>query len=165
VRRLSDVTAQRLAFAESVLARPPRESWVKRPVLRGDRVAVFHLPLDLCPTRNAGRREHWSARKRLRDRVLAHLRMQGCAALRSQRDGQARAVLPLAGRSQLVAIRFSSVPVDADAGFAKTAIDCLTPNAGGIGLIEDDSPRHVERCEWWEYAPRGKGFVLLEVRT
>ena len=162
MRRLSDVTAQRLAFAESVLARPPRESWVKRPVLRGDRVAVFHLPLDLCPTRNAGRREHWSARKRLRDRVLAHLRMQWAHC---QPEFAGAASRPLPGRPQLVAIRFSSVPVDADAGFAKTAIDCLTPNAGGIGLIEDDSPRHVERCEWWEYAPRGKGFVLLEVRT
>lgn len=159
--RLADVTAERLAVAAAVLGRPPRESWIRRPELRGERVAVFTLPLALCPTRNAGRREHWTSRKKLRDQVLHSLRLQWS----QQEHDHFLSPLPLRARPQVVAVRFSSVPVDVDAGFSKTAIDCLTPKSGGLGLIEDDSPRHVERCEWWEYAPRGQGFVLIEVRA
>src|SRR5512145_1222119 len=146
-------------LVRDVLASKPARPWIERPVLRGEPVASFVLPLRLCPTRNAGRREHWGSRARLREETLDLMRLQ----FYTMRRYDVR--FPLGGRPQVLAIRFSSALTDVDAGFAKQAVDCLTPKACGLGIIKDDSRRYADRAEWCEYAPPGKGFVFIEVRT
>lgn len=157
VRQYLDDHAEQVAAA---LELPHAIQDFIRPVLRESPVvARFALPLQLCPTRNAGRREQPWQRKRLRDEVLASMRMQWTG----QRE--AAPPLPLAGRPQVIAIRFSTSPPDVDGGFAKQAIDCLTPAARGLGIIRDDGLRAVDRVEFWEQGARGRGFVWIEVRV
>jgi hypothetical protein len=69
--------------------------------------------------------------------------------------------VPLAGRPLVLAIRFTTRATDATSDWAKVPIDQLLP--GRLGLLVDDSPRYAEIVTWCEYAPRDRGFVLLEV--
>jgi hypothetical protein len=160
VRTLQQITAEREAFVKATLAVAPRESWIERPALRPVVVARFHLPNSLCPLRGATRREHWSARDKLRTKVLHYMFLQWVEQVPALPYE-----LPLGGRPQLIAIRFSSVPTDVAGDAAKQAIDVLTPKARGLGLLVDDSPRHIERRERWEYAPPRQGFTWIEVRV
>lgn len=159
MKSLAQLTAERADFVATTLAEPPRYDWIERPLFRYFAVARFHLPNSLCPLRNATRRETWRARAGLRAKVLRHMRLQWLA-----QRADVKLSLPLAGRPQLIVIRLSSQPPDVVADAAKQAIDCLTPKAGGFGIIEDDSPRHIQRSEWWEWAPAGEGFTWIEVR-
>jgi hypothetical protein len=81
-------------------------------------------------------------------------------------------------RPMLRAVRFSSQEADAGSNGMKTAIDLLrVPSSPeydarkgqwgrarkGLGFLVDDAPRYCETAMWWEYAPPGNGFGLLEV--
>jgi hypothetical protein len=81
----------------------------------------------------------------------------------------------LSGRPLVRQIRFSAKEPDVSCEGFKTAIDFLcvprpptTPKGRfkrGLGFLHDDAPKYVERVAFWEYAPRGGGFCLLEVYT
>lgn len=156
-------------LAEETLLNPPRHERI-RPELRGETVARFWLPRELCPPRNQLQEEHFGTRERRRKRVLGELRKQFLQL------GLGRRKLPLDGFPQVLEVRFSSQPVDDDCGFAKQAVDCLCPSrhtttkrgtkklVQGLGLIAGDSPLVVERHSWWEYAPPRLGVVMVEVR-
>lgn len=166
--------AERLRFADAVLAEPPRRPWTERHDVRGAIVVRFILPLELAQPQNRHRRDAGWQRKRDRDAVLSALRAQLVVGARpgerlvfarSARGMVPMFARPLTGRPQVRAVRFSCVETDAFADWAKTAIDCLTPRHGGLGVIADDRPACAEIRQWCEHAPRGAGFVLVEVAT
>jgi hypothetical protein len=69
----------------------------------------------------------------------------------------------LDGRPWARAIRFSSREPDRDNSWSKIPIDRLTPKHGGLGLIADDRPKVFSLHTWWEPAPPGSGFCLLDL--
>jgi hypothetical protein len=145
-----------LALADAALSRPPAEPWIERVPHRGECVARFVLPLELCQpvnrTRHVVRWKH--ARRKRAIRQLMAIQHYG--------QGGGRRREPLPGRPLIRAVRFSSVPPDAGANTAKSAIDVLTVK-GGLGYLRDDGRRYCDQCEWWEPAPAGGGCVLVEV--
>lgn len=153
VRLTFDVAACR-RFAACALGQPP-EAHVVRAEPRGQRVVSFVLPLELCPTLNSyAQMKHWQ-RAKIKERLLLLMRAQ-----------MPPVRLPmLTGRPWARAVRFSSVECDADAAWCKLAVDRLGPKNGGLALIEDDRPSKFELHTHWERAPKGSGFVFLEVHS
>jgi hypothetical protein len=154
--------AERLQLALDCLSRPPEREWITRPALRGRPIAQFILPLRLClPTNRTGRAgmagQPWRIAK-LKKEIAQRMRLQ-C----TPRDK------PLPGRPQVIAVRFSSVEPDRFADWGKIAIDVLckrtAKHRNRLNILEDDRPRCAEVHQWWEYMPRGEGFVFLEVRA
>lgn len=147
-----------LAEAERLLALPPKHPWIDRPAPRGDLVARFVLPLELCQPQNRTRHgKPWALGKLKQDVYLCLLTQRG------PRESA------LDGRPQLRCCRFSSSQCDACSDWAKHAIDALCRPRGrrrhGLGFLRDDRPKDVDVRQWWEPAPAGKGFCLLEVWT
>lgn len=150
---------QCLEYADETLTDPPRWEWTKRVQGRGTLVQRFVLPLELCPTSNARMRggiKQRFAEADLKKRAGEQMLVQ--AGMRKSR-------VPLGGRPLILAIRFTTQATDATSDWAKVPIDKLQVGPNGLGLIVDDSPRHVEIATWCEPAPQGRrtGFVLVEV--
>lgn len=140
-------------FARFALANPPA-AHIDRQEPQGLLVSSFILPLELCPTLNAyAQMPHWK-RAKIKGQLLLLMRAQ-----------QPHRLPTIPGRPWARAIRFSSVEGDADNAFAKMAIDRLTPKNHGLGLIADDRPKMLSLHTWWEPAPRGAGFVQIDVFT
>lgn len=141
-------------YASLALEQPPAQDHIERaePPPGAFRVARFVLPLDICPGLNAfAEMVPW---KRLK------LKKQCLLFMRSQQPDR----LPmLDGRPWARAVRFSSVEPDRDNGWTKLPVDRLTPKHGGLGLIADDRPKAFELHSWWEPAPKGAGFALLDL--
>jgi len=150
--------AAALRLADEAMAREPALARLARPVVSGERVARFVLPLDACkPQNRTNHRSPW-AYQADRKRVAMLMGVQ-CPRRRE----------PLRGRPTVVCTRFSSVEPDAFADWAKMAVDVLTMPTGRamnrLGLIEDDRPAKAEVIQRWEPAKRGEGFCLIEVWT
>lgn len=137
-----------LAYADAQLELDP-PAWIERPLPKGERLYRFALPLSCCPTGNMMR--HAPGWK------LGKWKGQAMALMRAQLV--TRAKCPLLGRPQVLAIRFSSVEADAYADWAKIPVDVLVK----LGVVHDDSQRSIELHQWTERAPRGSGFVVVEV--
>jgi hypothetical protein len=137
----------------------------------------FVLPLALCqPTnRTRGAPGYMLGKTKA---ALAEVMLEQWQAARRliERDGGRVPALPLAGRPIVCASRFTSSATDAYADWAKAAIDTLCvlrlrpadmlkrkhpPRR--LGIIVDDSPEAADVRQWCEPAPRGQGFVLVEV--
>jgi hypothetical protein len=156
-----------LAIADDVLSRPPARPHIERPVRRGELVARFALPLELLKAQNAKRyAKPWLITK-TRQQIYGMMRIQLCGA---------SFVVPLPGRPQVIARRFSSTEPDAYADGFKQAIDCLcvsrtrthkgrTIKIPGLGMLRDDRPADAQIIQTWEYVAPGKGFGILEVRA
>lgn len=144
-----------LAYASEILSRPPARQHIVRPEARGELVARFVLPLELCPTLNSF--AEWPAwrRKKAKDSALAVMLGQS----------RKRWAKPLPGRPQVLAVRLSSVEPDRDSGWCKVPVDRLTPKRGGLGVISDDRPSAIDLQHWHEPAARGRGCVLVMVRS
>jgi hypothetical protein len=140
-------------FAAYALSQPPPEH-VERVEPIGLRVASYVLPLELCPALNAfAEMEGWRRHK---------LKKQVLLIMQAQHD---RRLPMIPGKPWARAIRFSSRAADEQSGWSKLPVDRLTPKHGGLGLIEDDRISKLKLCCWWEPAPPGSGFVLLDVFT
>jgi hypothetical protein len=153
------VLSEAIARADVILSRPPSRDWIDRPAPVGVRVVRFALPLSLLEPQN--RRSHapdW-AMKAKRQRIWQVMVSQA-GELRRE---------PLPGRPQVLCTRFSSVCPDKYNDGFKAAIDALCmPTARrrfGLGYLRDDSPRHADVHQWWEYVPPKQGFGLIEVRA
>ncbi len=156
-------------FAEEALRCPPRAPHVTRPDRSGQLVASFVLPLDCAQPQNRTRHGQAWALERIKSKVKARMRQQ--QAPRSE---------PLPGRPRVLCCRFSSVRPDRYADGFKAAIDvlCAAPPpltrdgklrkhmpTGRLGFLRDDSDAHADVVQWWEPAPPGRGFGLIEVWT
>lgn len=153
--------AERLGWALERLALPPARDWIVRPAVRGEPVARFILPLQLCLSTNHTGRSAFASDTKLLGRMKDELAQLMAVQCRPWKE-------PLKGRPQVLAVRFSSREPDACSNFAKWAIDVLCRKRGNshrLNIIEDDRPRLAEVHQWWEPCPRGEGFVFLEVRS
>jgi hypothetical protein len=163
-------------YAERTLAGPPAFPWIDRVTPAGELVARFVLPNSLCIPRNRDRDCPPWLKRAIRQSLLDYLQMQLISESNKWGDTtQRRKQLPLDGRPTIVVVRFSSSRSDAGCDGAKTAIDCLCKSrlirtkkgvvtVPGLGLLRGDGPRDVQRPQpWWEPAPRGKGFTLIDV--
>lgn len=163
--------------ARSLLQKPPPPG-VERPEARGELVACFGLPLDLCLPQDR-RRQLWMALATRKD--LLELMNNQALAL-----GWNRIKRPLSGRPQVLCVRFSAGATDAYADWAKTAVDILCPSvtrtikkknkktgkvtvktttANGLGLIGKDTVTAIDEKQWSEPARMGHGFCYIEIRT
>lgn len=138
--------------ADAVLAAPPAKSHIRRVKPKGQLVARFVLPLELCPTTNFTRHgKPWA---------LAKLKKQiGLLLFIQHRPRKA----PLPGRPFVRCIRFSSSAPDAYNDGFKAAIDRLCSGKNALGFLRDDRPSDAEVWQGWEYAAPGRGFGLVEV--
>jgi len=152
------VVRDALAFADHVLSSPPARAHIERPAPRGERWARFALPLEFCKPQNrmarAGTQAAGWAIGKLKESILIAMLLQ---------NGRVREPLP--GRPQVLCLRLSSTEPDKYADWAKHAIDRLTVKHRGLGFLRDDRPQDAEIHQWWEPAPRGKGCVVIEVRS
>jgi hypothetical protein len=140
-----------LVEAERILALPPAKSHLVRVAPVGALVERFALPLNLCKSTNLTRHANGFALAKLRRSCLFLMGAQLAT----------RRTCPLAGRPQVVAVRFSSRQPDKYADFAKTPVDCLVK----LGVLVDDDQDHIDHHQTWEYAPKNAGFVILSVYT
>ena len=123
---------------------------------KGQRVAVFFLPLGLCQPQNAkryaGRWDVVKARKAVLGAMLIQCR---------------RRATPLPGRPYVRCVRLSSKEPDKYSDWAKVAVDCLcSPTKRApvrLGLIVDDAPRFAEIDQQWREASPKEGFCVIEV--
>jgi hypothetical protein len=145
-----------LARAKLAMASPPALARLKRAEPKGERVAFFLLPLELCKPQN--RTSHGQAWRyaRDKDRIREHMWLQH----RPRKE-------PLPGRPMVRCTRFSSTEPDVFSDWAKMAIDVLcvptTRSPRRLGIIRDDRPKEAEIVQSWEPAKRGQGFVVIEV--
>lgn len=141
-------------YASFALEHPPTQEHIARvePPAGSFRVARFVLPLDVCPGLNAFAEMPPFKRAKLKQQCLLYMRSQ-----------QPDRMPMLDGRPWARAIRFSSREPDADNGWTKLPIDRLTPKHGGLGLIADDRRKLFELVSWWEPAPQGAGFCLIDL--
>ncbi len=146
----------RLRYADETLRNPPKWEWVKRTVGRGVLVQRFVLPLEYCLTSNARMRGGIAQR-----RAEAAIKKRCGELMLLQANGRKQKV-PLSGRPQVIAIRFTSKEADATSDWAKLPIDRLLVK-GGLGYLVDDAPRYCEVSTSCEYAPPSQGFVLVEL--
>ena len=158
-----------LAQADATLSRPPARPHIERVKPAGALVCRFALPLDLCQPQNRTRHaQPWA---------LGKLKTTLYLSMLIQNGGRARSS-PLHGRPLVRCVRFSSVEPDAFNDGFKAAIDvlCAIPpmtraaiagrrNPKRLNVILDDRPTCARVVQWWEPAPRGKGFALIEVWT
>ena len=161
-----------LAFADDILQRPPRYTWLRRVEGVGQRVVRFAFPLELCPTTNetleysrlpirskrTGKIQMVKPKEGKRKRELA-----GVMAIQALAQGWRRVDGPLPGRPMLRCIRFSAQRCDPGAGFSKAPIDQLTMANDGLAFLVDDDLEHCDPWETWEPSPTRAGIVLLEV--
>jgi hypothetical protein len=145
-----------MAMAADVLSRPPAKAHIVRTVGRGRLVRRFALPIELCPTTNATRHAPLGQNARIKADITTVMLVQT--------QGRVR-LAPLAGRPQILCVRFSSREPDAYSDGFKMAIDRLMIGKGRLGYLRDDSPTHCEIVQRWEKAPAGKGFATLEIWT
>jgi len=157
----STVVRCRLSQTEAILWASPKLAHIVRPEPHGIVVARFILPLELCKPQN---------RKRAPTRGAGFLEAKTRRSILSCLTSQARPFAePLPGRPQVLCVRFSSSEPDRYSDWAKVSVDCLcapterSPNR--LGIIRDDAPRFAEIEQWWEPAPRGDGWVYVEVRS
>jgi len=149
-----------LELADQALSAPPAKPWIRRPVPAGSRVARFVLPLELLqPTNRTGRLAAAQPWRRAKDKAAVWLAMRAqCLPWDA----------PLPGRPQVLCVRFTSVPTDHYADWAKLAVDVLCARKEGslrrLGIIVDDRPSAADVVQWCEPAPGGKRFCLIEVR-
>lgn len=153
---------ERLAWALARLAEPPARDWIARPAVRGESVARFVLPLELCMTTNRTGRAAFAVERAMIGRLKGKLAdLMACQCIPRRK--------PLAGRPQVLAVRFSPREPDVFGDFAKWPVDILCRRTAKhrhrLNLIEDDRPRRAEVHQWWEPGPKGDGFVFLEVRA
>lgn len=159
-----------LGFADAALAKPPARPHIERPEPKGERVARFVVPLELCrPGNPRGYAKPW-----MHERVKKALWLRMLVQV-----GGKPWDAPLGGRPHVRCIRFSSVEPDAFADSFKAAVDilCSTSSKGAkrrvagkreprrLNIIADDRPALVKQTQHWEPAPRGQGFALIEVWT
>lgn len=151
--------------AEDILSKPPALPHIIRPTPVGDLVQRFILPLACIPTQNSTRGKAGWAVAKLRKEVYTIMAMQLDDWLKKRTE-------PLPGRPQVLCVRFSSSEPDKYNDGFKLAVDRLRPtrmHAGkrvpGLGLIVDDSPRHIDLHQWWEPVKRGDGFGMIEIYT
>lgn len=151
--------AANLLRARRALAEPPTVDWVQRPEPRGYVAAEFVVPLELTPTTNATRGAAGWRLGKLKKALFQIMWMQS--------GGRWKA--PLSGRPQVLCVRFTSNPPDQCSDWAKHAVDMLclpTLRASKrLGILVDDSPKHIELHQWSEPARRGEGFAYLQVRS
>jgi hypothetical protein len=154
-------------FAVTTLSMPPELPRIKRPERHGGLLYAFVLPLSVCPSSNvtgqAGMAGAGWRMGKLKSACWSYMRAQ---SIRS-RDVK----IPLPGRPQIIATRFSSKEPDACCNWAKIPIDMLTvakvrngrAQQHRLGIIVDDAPRFADVSQHWEPAPQGHGFVYLEI--
>jgi hypothetical protein len=142
-----------LSRARATFAAPPKWEWTRRVEPRGDLVAQFALPLELCPTSN--QRMRGGIKQRFAEAALKK------TALKMMKLQLGQGVAMLRGRPLVRAVRFSCQETDATSDWSKIPTDRLID----LGLIYDDAPRYCEHVQWSEYAKRGEGFVYLDVWT
>lgn len=152
----------RCCQARHALTLPPSEGrFIERPEFTGVHRYEFALPLDMCPTTNSTR----GAARRTHGRRKARL----WATMQKQYWLQNWNRETLAGRPQVLCVRFSSVAPDKYADWAKSAVDmlcCPTKRATKrLGIIRDDRPQDIDLHQWWEPAKRGEEFCYVQVRT
>ena len=146
--------ADAFALADAVRSAPPARSHIVRPVPRGQLVARFALPLELCKPQNRTRHGQAWALGKLKSSVLL------CMLSQHRRQSA-----PLAGRPQVICLRLSSVEPDRFADWAKHAVDRLCVANSGLGFLRDDRPSDADIHQYWEPAKSGHGAVIIEVRT
>lgn len=144
-RTFSIAEAKRLAT--DILSAPPR-GHTPRVEPDGNLVQRFFLPLSLVQPQNRTHGKTW---------MLGKLKSECLAVMRAQLV--TRPTSPLPGRPQVLCVRFSTTEPDRYNDGFKVAVDRLKD----FGLIVDDAPRFIELHQWWEKAPRGKGFGLIEI--
>ena len=154
-------------FAVTALATPPVLSRIVRPERHGGLLYAFVLPLAVCPSSNvtgqAGMAGNGWRMGKIKSACWSYMRAQ------SLRSREFR--LPLTGRPQIIATRFSSKEPDSCCNWAKLPIDMLTvakvrngrAQQHRLGIIIDDAPKFADVSQHWEPATQGSGFVYLEV--
>lgn len=144
--------------ADVALALPSPVEHIERPIYRGQSIARFAFPLELCPTTNRTRHS----------RPGQHTKVKRCLLAMMQKQSRSIRGDLLSGRPQVLAVRFSSVEPDAYSDWAKMPIDLLCVPSGrrkmGMGYLREDRPKDAEVRQWWEPAKQGEGFVYMEVR-
>lgn len=146
--------------ARERLSQPAPLDRIQRPARRGELVQSFALPLEFCLGTNRTRHSRPGQHADLKKSILALLQVQ-CRIYRARS--------PLPGIPLVLCTRFSSTEPDRYADWAKMPIDllCLPTKRRpeGLGFLRDDRPKDAEVHQWWEPAPRGNGFVYLEIRA
>ncbi len=147
--------------ARVTLSSPPELPHIERPEPKGDLVAEFALPIELCPTTNRTRQQHWWCAEKTKKALWSLMWIQAGARIRRE---------PLPGRPQVLCVRFSSTEPDRFSDWAKLPVDMLCAPRGRakkrrLGMLVDDSPRHVDLHQWWEPASPGMDAVYIQVRT
>lgn len=176
----SPSTTDCLSYAAHTLSGPTARPWIERVPGIGRLVARFVLPLNLATTANANRhRAGWSMAKeraavlsRMAGQLTPQLDLTGWTCCANGRGLVPCRREPLPGRPMLRCIRFSSVEADSTAAWWKVPCDVLLAprkragkTVAGLGLLRDDRPSALDVRAWWEYAPRGHGFALIEIWT
>lgn len=145
-----------MAMADEIFSKPPALLRLVRPVIAGNRVARFALPLELCQPTNRTRGAAGWAIGKTKARLATLMGLQ-CAPRKT----------PIPGRPVVVCTRFSSTEPDKYSDWGKAAIDVLcAPNERAprrLGLIRDDKPKDAEIVQRWEPAKPGAGMVLIDV--
>lgn len=130
-------------------------------------IASFRLPLELCPPTNRTRGAQAWQQDRTKRNCWAAMLQQYVRQL--QRMPPRVEDCPPLGRyaSRVVCTRHSSVQPDRWSDWAKIPVDLLCVPRGrrrrGLGLIWDDAPKHCDVDQRWELAPKGAGYVTIEV--
>ncbi len=118
---------------------------------------TLDVTLPGLPRINSARGVHWRAKVAERKRWLW--------ALKAFIPAKRRPTAPLE-HARVVLTRMSTHEPDFDnlAESFKIPLDMLTVAHGrGLGILLDDSPRHIEVEYRWVKAKRGKGAVRIEV--
>lgn len=154
-------------FAVTTLSMPQSLPRVVRPERHGGLLYAFVLPLSVCPSSNltgqAGMAGAGWRLGKLKSACWAYMRAQSIRP----RDFR----LPLLGRPQIIATRFSSKEPDVCCNWCKIPIDMLTvaktrnglPQQHRLGIIVDDAPKFADVIQRWEPAKPKEGFVYLEI--
>jgi len=154
-----------LRAADAQLALPAHEL-SERVDGRGECVARFVLRLDQCKD-PANQRRHT-------DKAAAWMLAKSKAEIYEWMSRQhARRAEPLSGRPMVRCIRFSAKSPDRLTQWSKVPVDRLLPPrtrtwkgerkvVPGLNFIQDDSPKFVHVVQFWEPAPVGKGFAVIE---
>jgi hypothetical protein len=161
-------------FVQKRLSEPPRSEFSRRVEQRGILVAPFILDLKLSQSQNQHRRARAWKRHADRKKILDEMAKQWLVYAKTadfRNFVRATWVLPLPGRPQVNAVRFTTRMTDQYANFAKEAIDCLGPSRDlkwghGLGIIAGDASHQIEENQWCELVRRSEpAFVYLEVRS
>lgn len=161
--------------ATRILSQPPARPWIVRPEPRGELVAGFYLPPELCKPSNHTRHRSIGHNAKDKDALWGFMSQQWL----KQRAGAPS--LPLGGRPQVICVRFTSKAPDAVSDWAKFAVDMLMVakdrkvTKGGVtrlvrdrrrlGIITEDNPEAIELHQYWEPAPPKDGVCLVRVFT